>query len=148
MWRNGQAVDSQADFIPIHRFPSLDSVFEQKESIEQQLKEIKGLQRVVYAIVAGHRQRWMTILDDGAGNGYFYDPHRSDSDGAVFCHFAEDGHYMFFPSVRNLLAGIVECYDSGAYFVDETGCLVENYEQSREVWQRYGTSNLPDAVGR
>jgi hypothetical protein len=29
------------------------------------------------------------ILDDGAGDGYFYDPERADAEGSFFYHMAD-----------------------------------------------------------
>jgi hypothetical protein len=45
---------------------------------------------------------------DLAGDGYFYDPGRSEAQGWFFFCFAEDGSYVFFRAFRNYLAAVVE----------------------------------------
>ena len=53
-------------------------------------------QRIAYEVFAGHKNGWITILDDGAGDGYFYDEARRRSGGSFFYCFTEDGVYRFF----------------------------------------------------
>jgi hypothetical protein len=100
--------------------------------------------RAAFGIVAGHTKSWITLFDDGCGDGYFFDPKRKPQERAVFYCFAEDGTYVFFPSVGNLLAGAVKCYERDAFLWKEgpsgTG-LKEDFNASRQVWDEFGSSN-------
>jgi hypothetical protein len=81
-------------------------------------------------------------LDDGAGDGYFYDPKRSDSEGAFFRYFAEMSYYLWFPSLRNFLAGVVECYESQAVKVSADGkSLDEDCDRTEKIWTRFAKSS-------
>ena len=82
----------------------------------------------------------MTVLDDGAGDGYFYDESRRRSGGYFFYCFAEEGSYRFFPSLTNFLIGAAECYESQIYRCDQDGKSHENYERSYALWPRYASS--------
>ena len=78
-------------------------------------------------------------LDDGAGDGYFYDPERTDAEGAFFFHFAEVGYYIWFPSLRNFLSGVIECYRTQAIKVAADGkSLEEDFDRTEKVWSRFG----------
>ncbi len=141
MWRNGQVDDFEVDFIPIHHFASLERLVEERKEMVRQREEATGLQRVLGEAFIGHRFDWLPIFQDLAGDGYYYDPTRSHAEGAVFYNFNETGEFVFFPSLKNLLAGFVECYEMGVYSIDSDGRLVADYGRSREVWTKYGTPN-------
>src|SRR5436190_7010601 len=83
-WHNGVSSNSTAEFIPGHSFESLIQIVLGRDLEKQQLQSATGLQRAVFAIFAGHRKDWITILPDGAGDGYFFDPNRKDEEGAFF----------------------------------------------------------------
>ena len=96
---------------------------------------------VAFRVFAGHRRSWLHVLDDGAGDGYFYDPERTDVQGAFFFHFAETGHYIWFPSLRNFLSGVIESYQTHAVKVATDGkSLDEDSERSEKIWSRLGKS--------
>jgi hypothetical protein len=61
----------------------LDEVVQERSLVGQQLASGSGVQRAAFSVFAGHRKRWIQILDDGAGD----DPERADSEGAFFYHF-------------------------------------------------------------
>ena len=136
--------DASYDFIPIHRFVPLE------ELLAEKAVEGKGpatlLQRVAYRIFAGHRDSWICLFSDGAGDGYWFDPKRKPSEGAVFYNFAEDGTYIFFPSARNLMAGIARCYEQGVFRVkagSSPPVLDEDFKRAAKVWSEFGASNQP-----
>jgi hypothetical protein len=87
----------------------------------------------------GSKDGWMTVLDDGAGDGYFYDQAKRRSGGSFFYCFAEDGEYRFFPSLNNFLVGAAEYYESHIYRRDRDGTLSEDYERSFTLWPRYAS---------
>jgi hypothetical protein len=93
-------------------------------------------------VFAGHRSGWVQVLDDGAGDGYFYDPTRTDAEGAFFHYFAEERYYLWFPSLRNFLAGTIECYESQAVKVAAEGkSLDEDFDRTQKIWERFAKSS-------
>ena len=94
--------------------------------------------RAATNVFIAHRQNWIPIFVDGAGDGYFYDPGRP----AFFYNMAEVRYYLWFPSLRNFLAGTIECYASGAFTLSSDGIgLEEDYDRSFGVWNRVAVSN-------
>lgn len=132
------------DFIPIHRFVPLEEMLAEKAA------EGKGpatlLQRAAYRIFAGQRDSWFCLFSDGSRDGYWFDPKRKPSEGAVFYTFTEDNTFVFFPSPKNLMAGIAKCYEQGAFRVKPGNSppqLDEDFEKARKIWEEFGVSNQP-----
>ena len=116
------------------RFLPLEEVVAERALMRQQ-------SGAAFGIFAGHRKSWLHVLDDGAGDGYFYDPERTDAQGAFFFHSAEVGHYVWFPSLRNFLSGVIECYQSQAVKVAGDGkSLEEDADRTEKIWSRLGKS--------
>jgi cell wall assembly regulator SMI1 len=130
--------------IPGHRFVPLDEALGMIRETTNQLAKASGVQQRGFEVFAGHTKSWITLFDDGAGDGYFFDPKRKPSKGAVFYHFAEEAYYVFFPSVKNLMAGTVKCYEQDAYAWKTNGnviSLTQDFERSQKIWQEFGSSN-------
>ena len=146
-WHNGsrQATNSLAnEFIPTHRFIPLEEALADRTALLKQQANATLLQRAFYRVLTGHRDSWICLLGDGAGDGYWYDPKRKASEGAVFYHFAETGTYTFFPSAKNLMSAIETCYAQGIIFVKPESSppeLDEDYRRAEKVWDGFGTSN-------
>jgi cell wall assembly regulator SMI1 len=141
-WRNGSPPDARIDLIPGHRFVPLNEAAAFPSLMRQQLAGIAAVQWLAHAIFAGHRTGWLPILDDGAGDGYFYDParRRRRAGGGFFYHFAQDRHYRFFPALANFLVGAAECYETGIYRAGRRGRSGEDFERSFALWSQYATS--------
>ena len=74
------------------------------------------------------------------GDGYFYDPTRSEVEGAFFYHFAETGDYVWFPSVRNFLLGTIKCYETKAVKASSDGKdIEEDYDRTQKIWEQLAT---------
>jgi cell wall assembly regulator SMI1 len=141
-WHNGTSTNSTDGLLPGHRFLPLGEAARERTLLAQQVDSASLAQRVAFAVFAGHRKGWVQVLDDGAGDGYFYDPERFEADGAFFYHMAEAGYYVWFPSLRNFLAGAIECYESGAIKVaTHDHGLIEDYDQTQKIWERFGKSS-------
>lgn len=146
-WRNGSARLTNGvinDFIPTHRFLSLEEALEEKSLVQSQTKSATLLQQGATNIFAGHRKSWISLFSDGAGDGYFYDPKRKPSEGAVFYCFAETASYTFFPSVKNLLAAITECYEKEAFHIKDGSNppqLEANFDLAEKIWCEFGSGN-------
>jgi cell wall assembly regulator SMI1 len=136
-WHNGQAPESPDGLLPGLRFLPLENVVRERQLLRQQVAGLGFWRRLSFKAFAGHRLPWIQVLDDGASDGYFFDPERRDEEGAFFYSFAETRHFTWFPSFRNFLAGLIEAYDTGAVRVSPDGkALVEDPARTQVIWQR------------
>lgn len=134
-WHNGTPTNSTIELMPGHRFVPLDEAVAEHMLMHQQ-------SGAAFRVFAGHRKSWLHVLDDGAGDGYFYDLERTDAQGAFFCHFAEGSYYVWFPSLRNFLSGVIECYQTRAVKVAADGkSLEEDVARTEKIWSRLGKSS-------
>jgi cell wall assembly regulator SMI1 len=141
-WHNGIARTSTVGLLAGQRFVPLGEFVQEQSLVGQQVASGSGVQRSAFSVFAGHRAGWIQVLDDGAGDGYFYDPKRTDAEGAFFYHFAEVGHYLWFPSVRNFLAGVIECFESRAVKTAADGkSLEEDFDRTQKIWERFAKSS-------
>lgn len=133
-WHNGLLTNSTVGLLQGQRFVPLDEVVAEHALMRQQ-------SGAVFRVFSGHRKSWLHVLDDGAGDGYFYDPERTEAQGAFFFHFAEVGSYVWFPSLRNFLSGVIECYQTQAVKVAPDGkSLDEDAARTEKIWSRLGKS--------
>ena len=142
-WHDGCSSSNQtaAGPIPYHRFLPLEETLGLNNIVSNQVASATPVQGTAFKVFAGHTQTWITLFDDGAGDGYFFDPNRKPSEGAVFYHMAEEGYYVFFPSTKNLLAGVLKCYEQNAFsWEDRTnGSSLENdFKSSEKIWNEFG----------
>jgi cell wall assembly regulator SMI1 len=146
-WRNGSTRPTNGmsnDFIPTHRFLSLEEALEERTLIKSQVKSATLVQNAAVKVFAGHRGSWISLFNDGAGDGYFFDPNRKPSEGAVFYCFAETTSYTFFPSVKNLLAAITKCYEQEVFHIksgSNSQELETNFEQAEMILGEFGSAN-------
>lgn len=141
-WRNGMPANSPCGLIPGQRFLPLDEFVQQRAQLSQQMASATSAQRAAFKVFAGYMKHWVQVLDDDAGDGYFYDPDRSDAEGAFFYHMAEEGYYVWFPSLNNFLSGTVECYREKIFKVAADGKgLEENSQGAQKVWDRLAKSS-------
>lgn len=142
-WHNGSVSNTNrlVDFIPIHRFLPLEEALEERATLAPQ--KVPFAQRIVYHLFASHRESWVCLFDDGSGDGYWFDLKRKPAQGAIFFNFTEEASYTFFPSAKNLMAGLAECYTQGAFHMKKDSSppeLEENFEQSQKIWSQFGAS--------
>lgn len=146
-WHDGASAmttTNYLDFIPIHRFVPLEDMLEEKADEAKGAAAGTLAQHAAYRVFAGYRDNWYCLLDDGSGNGYFFDPTRKPAEGAIFCAFVEDNEFTFFPSAKNLMAGIARCYEQGAYRIKPSSSNLQvdqDFEQSAKIWNEFGASN-------
>jgi len=136
-WHNGMATNSTLGLLPGQRFLPLEQRVSERVVTGQQTSGVPSAQRAAFAVFAGHRKSWVHVLDDGAGDGYFYDPERTDANGAFFYHMAEGGYYVWFPSFWNFLSGVIECYETRCVRLSPDGkSLDQDGAQTEKIWQR------------
>ena len=141
-WHNGMSTNSVCGLLPGQRFLPLDEFVREKAIMRQQLASATTVQKVGLSVFAGYMKSWVHVLDDGAGDGYFYDPERTDAEGAFFYHMAEVRYYVWFPSLRNFLSGIVECYESRIVKLAPDGkSLDEDSQKAQTIWDRFGKNS-------
>jgi len=121
-WRNGFKLEminscgfQVAGPMPGHYFLPLEEALHIPVSVSNEVAQATLTLRTAFNVLAGFTKSWITLFDDGAGDGYFFDPKRKPTDGAVFFNFMEEGQYVFFPSAKNLYAGMVKCYEQGVF---------------------------------
>jgi len=140
-WHNGMTSNSTVGLLPGQKFVPLDEVVLIRRLNGEQLASVPTVQRAAFSAFAGHTKGWVHIVDDGAGDGFFYDPKRTEAEGAFFGHFAETGDYSWFPSLRNFLAGVIECYESRVVRVAADGeNLDADFVRLQQVWERLAES--------
>ena len=143
-WHNGQRSKGIAGPIPGHRFIPLQEAVEEKNNQWRKNHEENRARRVLLNSFIKHRKTWLPIFEDISGDGYFYDVAKNEARGAVFYCFAETNTYVFFPSIRNLLAGTLKCYKNNIFKIvtyDNQTTLEDEYYQSRTIWQEFGTAS-------
>jgi cell wall assembly regulator SMI1 len=144
-WHNGSrpATNVLEEFLPLYRYVPLDEALTERKTIQQQAQSANLIGRVGGNLFAGHRDSWICLFDDGAGNGYFYDPKRKPAEGSVFYNYMDEADYTFFPCTKNVLAGVAACYEHGAFSVKASQGsyeLDEDYEAAAKIWSEFGVS--------
>jgi cell wall assembly regulator SMI1 len=139
-WRNGVPEGVYTNLTPLHRFASLEENLSGRRASQQQLAEASAVERIAHNTLVGYKMAWIPIFEDIAGDGYFYDPTRSVAEGAYFDSFLETGSYEFYPSLRNLLIALAECYESKAYFVEDAGQLNADFAAAQAIHAKYSSS--------
>jgi cell wall assembly regulator SMI1 len=140
-WRNGARAQNAQQVFADHWFVPLDESLAERDQLRQQVKAGTAAQQQVHAAYAGHRDPWLGVIVDLAGDGYFFDPSRSEDQGSFFFCFNETGEYIFFPAFRNYLAGTIEGHKSGVFKFTDQGSETDDFAAASEIWGRYGAGN-------
>jgi cell wall assembly regulator SMI1 len=139
-WHNGTNQNAFIDVFPNHSLVSLEVALLNRERIRSQVRQQTPELQKVHADFAGHRDAWVEVIVDPAGDGHFYDPGRAEPDGSFFYCFAEDGNYFFYPAFRNYLAAIVECEERGLITANAQGVTVTDYSEAQSIRERFGAA--------
>lgn len=140
-WRNGTAPNSTLNVFPNHRFVPLDRACADRETLRQQVRGTTAAQQRAHATFAGHRDAWVGLIMDPAGDGYYFDPNKPEARGSFFFCFAEDGSYQFYPAFRNYLAAVVEGHATGVFTFGVFGAETADFYKAQSLWDRYGAPN-------
>lgn len=135
-WRNGIARTSGILLTPLHEFYPLENSLKESAVLNEQLQDAGPLAKQML----GPTLSWVPLLQDAAGDGYYFDPNRSPEEGAIFYNFRETGSYVFFPSAKNLVAGLIECYEVDCYHSDSEGRIQGDFVRASQIWEKYGSS--------
>jgi cell wall assembly regulator SMI1 len=140
-WHNGTTNNNgEGELIPMAWFWPLDKAVEARNGLAMQVESGTAAQQAAFNTFAGHTRPWVSIFPDGAGDGYYFDPERN----SFFHNFAETGSYLWFPSFKNFLAGVIECYESGAIFTTNGTnglALEQDFDKTETIWNCFGAGN-------
>jgi cell wall assembly regulator SMI1 len=141
-WRNGTPRNASTIHVfPDHWFVPLDEALTDRDVMRKQVRALPGTQRRLHAAVAGHRDAWVGLIGDPAGDGYFYDPDRTEPEGSFFFCFAEDAAYVFYPAFRNYLAEVLAGYETGVNGFGQYGAETVDFEKANTQSTRFGAPN-------
>jgi cell wall assembly regulator SMI1 len=127
-WHNGLA--NGDELFPGYGFWSLENAIQTNQEFALKYQE-KGV-----SLLMAHEKNWLTLFPDVAGDGYYYDPMRTYENGCIFYIFRESNYYRYFPSVKNLLKAIVDCYQNGVYPQGAD----PNFEVEEQIMDKYGVA--------
>jgi hypothetical protein len=116
----------------------LDEALATRQAVLDQVAAGSPAQQQAYATFAGHRDAWLGLIADGAGDGCFFDPARSEKEGSFFFCFAETGDYVFYPAFRNYLAAVIDGHEAGVFRFGNRGA---DFARAESLWGRYGARN-------
>ena len=139
-WHDGASLNVHLEAFPNHRFFPLEVAIANRQRLRDEVEAGNFLQRQAYALLAGHREAWLGLVVDDAGDGYFFDPGRSEAEGSFFFCFAEDGHYVFYPEFRNYLAALAEGRKTGIFVAGSQGIETADFVKAQNLWLKYGAS--------
>ncbi len=141
-WRNGSALASNVTAFPDHHFVLLDRAIAERDEVLSQLKKQPPPQQKMNSALIGHRDAWLGLIVDYAGDGHFFDPDRSEAQGSFFFNFAEDGSYVFFPAFRNYVAAVIEGNASGVFGFGAGGSETKDFGKAQELFaNKFGAAN-------
>jgi len=129
-WHNG--MPDTLELFPGHSFTPLDDAV----SLNKQLNADYAARG--FATLMAHERGWLSLFPDPAGDGYYYDPTRPYHQGGVFYNFRETGYFIAFPSIKNLLTALVECFRAGAFGPDDD----TEFELERRIMLRFGVERM------
>lgn len=139
-WRNGTLINEQPyeiSFVPKYLFMPLDEAVEVTQTFITLSKNSKSQ----------WQPEWFCLFADTGGGYYTINTNAGDADfGRIFTFTEMWGARPVFWSVEQMAQAVLQCYRSGAYFLDADGFLEERHEVSDLIYRMYnhGLSPLPD----
>lgn len=138
-WHNGIPRTTLLAAFPNHRFPPLDEVFAERAAVQADVKKQSALQRLTIAAFVGQRINWLPILPDNFGDGYFFDPSGTATQGKFLYSMLENPPPIYYPSFRSYLAELLEGYETGVYRFDASGAATADFAALTKLRLRYGS---------
>lgn len=139
-WRNGTPANVTANAFPYLWFVPLDTALRGRSAKHRQLEQLDPRLREIQDEWISHTYPWIGVILDPAGDGYYFDPERQESEGSFF-HFSATGPYVFYPSVRNYIAEVVEQLRTEQLYSEESGIAsrILSYQEEEAIINRFGT---------
>lgn len=140
-WHNGSDSTVRVDAFPYMRFVPLDEALKSRELFRTPDPTISQERQEFQDEWLGFRYAWVGVLENGAGDGYYYDPDRRGESACFFFTAHDDIGYMFYPSIGNYIEELLELDRRQELTVDELGIEEDSertFEEDREFMNRYG----------
>lgn len=118
-WKNGSS--GHTSVFPFYRFVPLSEALEARTHFSKGPQNKSADVKEVYGDWLSFRYSWLCVLDNGCGDGYFYDPDRQKEASSFFHTFHDDVGYAFYPSVGNYVQQLLELHRLGCLTADEMG---------------------------
>jgi cell wall assembly regulator SMI1 len=136
VWRNGVRLNGQSSEMRI--FPRF-----YLRPLEQSIQTTQTLVSTINEPTSQWRANWFSLFEDLAGDYLAINAVPNDSDfGKIFSVEELVAPFPAFWSMETMLYSILECYKSGAYFIDE-GLLVEDPDVSEPIYRRLNKGLSP-----
>ncbi|HWD21488.1 MAG TPA: SMI1/KNR4 family protein [Verrucomicrobiae bacterium] len=124
---------SDARIFPRFLFPSLEDCID----TTKELCSVAGDPEIRW------RASWFYLCEDLAGDYYALETNPKVASGHIwFVSFGADPFVAFW-SFETMLLSILECYKSGAYFLDADGFLDEQSELSNSIYRAHNCGLSP-----
>jgi hypothetical protein len=144
-WRNGSK-DKESFLILGYRVTPLEEVVVRRILLQNYILNYTFKARVLDVLFKGDKKTWLQIFYDPLGNAYFYDPYGAGALGGFFYHPMDPAWYhIFFPSVRNFLKGVIDCYQQNIFIVKDDGSTL-SYDtmRAKTICSRLGCEYDPN----
>jgi cell wall assembly regulator SMI1 len=139
-WRNGSKRNPMlATFPAYYQFIPLDVALNNRDVMRRDIQARDGVQQALSRAFLGHRESWVGIIEDGMGDGYFFDPRRTEAQGSFF-FCSKELDYVFYPRFANYLAELVEGEKVGIYRAGPHGVEAADFEKSIRLMRQYGAT--------
>ena len=140
-WRNGSDPAKRVDAFPYMRFVPLREALDARYYLRTPDEAKSTAQRDMQDAWLAFRYSWVGVLENGAGDGYFYDPDRRKEDSHFFYTAHDDIGYMFYPSVGNYIEELLELDRRNQLSGDDTGVKQDSdytYDEEKDFLNRFG----------
>lgn len=139
LWRNGMPRERSLPLFTYHHFVPLEEAVIAREAMKQ---DVRG--STFSMGLLKHRLPWLGLIEDLAGDGYFYDTERGDSPGSFFFNFNETSEYVFYPRFGNFLAETLDAIEDGSVKFTSDGCTIIDLEAALSFRNQHGRSYVGD----
>jgi hypothetical protein len=137
LWKNGVRLEGQScENRMIPRF--------YVRPLEQCVHTTKILISGIHEPNSQWRAKWFSVFEDLAGDYLAINCKAGDIDyGKIFSVEELVEPFPAFLSLEVMLYSVLECYRSGAYFIDEDGLLAEDDEIADPIYRRFNCGLSP-----
>jgi cell wall assembly regulator SMI1 len=139
-WRNGSKRNSMLAIFPdANQLIPLDVALNNRDIMRREIEAPDGVPQALNRVFLGQRGSWVGVIEDFMGDGYFFDPRRTEAQGSFFYCSKELG-YVFYPRFANYLAAVVQGQKAGVYRAGPRGIETSDFEKAIRLMRRYGAT--------
>ena len=140
-WKNGSDPSNRIDAFPYMRFVPLKDALKARDHFLNSSKQKSPELREVYDSWLSFRYSWIGVLENGAGDGYYYDPARRTETSSFFYTCHDDVGYMFYPSLGNFIEQLLELHRRKMLSADKSGIAQDSdwaYGEEKLFLNKFG----------